>query len=162
MKRAGVIGYPLRHSLSPAIFQTAFEASGVEGTYEAWETTPEQLEGRINALRGDEMLGANVTIPHKEAVVPLLDRLDERAERVGAVNTIVHDRGDLAGYNTAAAGLAPALRLSEHHRRPRRGPGTARNRRPPSSVAGSTDVRSQRCRMALVLGRQNRCPAYAP
>lgn len=110
MKRAGVIGYPLTHSTSPAIFQAAFDAAGIDAGYEAWPTETEQLEGRINALRGDEMLGANVTIPHKEAVVPLLDRLDPQAELVGAVNTIVHDSGDLIGYNTDVAGFGRALR----------------------------------------------------
>ena len=109
-KRAGVIGYPLGHSLSPTIFQAAFDAVGVDARYEAWETPPDQLEGRINALRGDDFLGANVTIPHKQAVVPLLDRLDERAERIGAVNTIVHESGQLVGYNTDVAGFARALR----------------------------------------------------
>lgn len=110
MKRAGVIGYPLGHSVSPAVFQAAFEASGMEARYEAWETPPEQLEGRILALRGDDFLGANVTIPHKEAVVPLLDRLDGQAERIGAVNTIAHEAGQLVGYNTDVTGFARALR----------------------------------------------------
>ncbi len=109
MKRAGVIGYPLTHSTSPAIFKAAFEAAGVEAKYEAWPTEADQLEGRINALRGDDMLGANVTIPHKEAVVPLIDRLDPQADLVGAVNTIVHDDGDLVGYNTDVAGFGRAL-----------------------------------------------------
>ena len=110
MKRAGVIGHPLNASLSPTIFQAAFDATSVEASYEAWATTPEQLEGRVNALRGDEMLGANVTIPHKEAVLPLLDRLDEQAERVGAVNTIAHKNGELIGYNTDVAGFDRAMR----------------------------------------------------
>jgi shikimate dehydrogenase len=110
MKRAGVIGYPLGHSLSPVIFQAAFDAAGVGAQYEKWETAPEQLEGRLNALRGDDFLGANVTIPHKEAVVPYLDRLDETAQLVGAVNTIRNEGGQLAGYNTDVAGFARALR----------------------------------------------------
>lgn len=110
MKRAGVIGYPLGHSLSPAILQAAFDAAGVEATYEAWETGPDLLAGRINALRGDDFLGANVTIPHKEAVATLLDRLDEQSQRTGAVNTIVNEAGRLAGYNTDVAGFARALR----------------------------------------------------
>jgi len=109
VKRAGVIGYPLGHSISPAIFQAAFDAAGVDATYEAWETEPDQLEGRLNALRGDDSLGANVTIPHKEAVVPLLDRLDAAAEHAGAVNTIAHEGDQLAGYNTDVAGFARAL-----------------------------------------------------
>lgn len=109
-KRAGVIGYPLGHSLSPTIFQAAFDAAGVDARYEAWETPPDQLEGRINALRGADFLGANVTIPHKEAVVPLLDRLDEGAERIGAANTIVNDGDQLVGYNTDVPGFVRALR----------------------------------------------------
>ena len=110
MKRAGVIGYPLGHSLSPAIFQAAFDAAGLDARYEKWETEADQLEGRVNALRHDDFLGANVTIPHKEAVVPLLDRLDETAQLIGAVNTIAHESGQLAGYNTDVAGFARALR----------------------------------------------------
>lgn len=110
MKRAGVIGYPLGHSISPAVFQAAFDASGVDARYEAWETEPDQLDGRLNALRGDDFLGGNVTIPHKEAVVPLLDRLDSTAERVRAVNTIANETGRLAGYNTDVAGFSRALR----------------------------------------------------
>jgi shikimate dehydrogenase len=110
MKRAGVIGYPLGHSLSPAIFQAAFDAAGLGAQYDKWETAPDQLEGRLNALRGDDFLGANVTIPHKEAVVPHLDRLDETAELIGAVNTIRNEGGQLVGYNTDVAGFARALR----------------------------------------------------
>jgi shikimate dehydrogenase len=110
VKRAGVIGYPLDHSLSPAILQAAFDAAGVEARYEAWKTPPEELETRVAGLRADDVLGANVTIPHKEAVASLLDRLDERAERVGAVNTIVNEDGQLVGYNTDVAGFARALR----------------------------------------------------
>jgi shikimate dehydrogenase len=110
MKRAGVIGYPLGHSLSPVIFQAAFDAAGIGAQYETWETAPDQLEGRLNALRGDDFLGANVTIPHKEAVVPHLDRLDETAQLIGAVNTIAHEGGELVGYNTDVAGFARALR----------------------------------------------------
>jgi len=110
MKRAGVIGHPLGHSLSPAIFQAAFDAAGVDAQYEKWETEPDQLEGRLNALRGDDFLGATVTIPHKEAVVPLLDRLDDTATRTGAVNTIANEEGQLVGHNTDVAGFARALR----------------------------------------------------
>jgi shikimate dehydrogenase len=110
MKRAGVIGYPLGHSLSPVIFQAAIEAAGIDAGYEKWETEPEQLEGQLNALRGDDFLGANVTIPHKEVAIPYLDSLDASAERVGAVNTIANRDGKLVGYNTDVAGFARALR----------------------------------------------------
>ncbi len=110
MKRAGVIGHPLGHSLSPAIFQAAFDALAIEARYEAWPTPPEELEARVSGLRADDVLGANVTIPHKEAVLPLLDRLDERAERAGAVNTIANEGGQLAGHNTDVSGFARSLR----------------------------------------------------
>ena len=110
MKRVGVIGHPLSHSLSPTIFQPALDSAGVEARYEAWKTTAEELEARIAGLREDDVLGANVTIPHKEAVVPLLDRLDEQAERAGAVNTIVNESGQLVGHNTDVSGFARALR----------------------------------------------------
>jgi shikimate dehydrogenase len=104
------MGHPLGHSLSPAIFQAAFDAAGVDARYEAWPTPPDELEARIAELRGDDVLGANVTIPHKEAVAPLLDRLDATAERVGAVNTIANEGGALVGYNTDVAGFDRALR----------------------------------------------------
>lgn len=110
MKQAGVIGYPLGHSLSPTIYGAAFDAASIEASYEAWPTEEAQLEGRINALRGDDAYGANVTIPYKETVIPLLDRLDEGAEAIGAVNTIVHDEDDLVGYNTDLAGFNRALK----------------------------------------------------
>lgn len=109
MKRAGVIGYPLEHSLSPALFQAAFQATGFAAEHEAWPTPPDELETRVASLRAGDVLGANVTIPHKEAVVPLLDRLEERAERVGAVNTIANEGGQLVGYNTDVLGFDHAL-----------------------------------------------------
>lgn len=110
MKRAGVIGYPLGHSLSPIIFQAAFDAAGIDARYEAWPTSPDELAARVAGLRDDGVLGANVTIPHKEAVIPLLDRIDARARRVGAVNTIANQGGQLAGYNTDVAGFGRSLR----------------------------------------------------
>lgn len=110
MKRAGVIGYPIGHSLSPTLFLVAFRACGIEATYEAWQTLPEELEARVHGLREDDALGANVTIPHKEVVVPMLDRVDTGAKRIGAVNTIANVGGDLVGYNTDVWGFARALR----------------------------------------------------
>lgn len=109
-KRAGVIGSPVGHSISPAMFAAAFKAAGIDATYEAWETSAEVLEGRINALRSDDYLGANVTVPHKQAVIPLLDEMDPRASDAGAVNVIVHRDGKLTGYNTDASGFARSLR----------------------------------------------------
>lgn len=109
-KRAGVIGHPLGHSISPVIFKAAFDAAGIDATYDAWDTPEDQLEGRVQALRGDDFLGANVTIPHKQAVLPFLDGTSELAAQAGAVNTIVHEGDRLVGHNTDVAGFSRALR----------------------------------------------------
>ncbi len=110
MKLLGVIGYPLEHSLSPAFQQAALDHLALDVRYEAWPTPPEQLDGIVRSLREPDHLGANVTIPHKEAVIPLLDDLDELARRAGAVNTIVNREGRLTGYNTDVTGFLRALR----------------------------------------------------
>lgn len=110
MKHAGLIGSPVAHSLSPGMHNTAFEALGIEARYELWETSAAELEARVRSLRAPEMLGANVTIPHKEAVLPWLDACDPQATRIGAVNTIVNRSGCLVGYNTDAPGFLRALR----------------------------------------------------
>jgi shikimate dehydrogenase len=96
--------------MSPVIFEAAFKSAGIDATYEAWDTPDDVLEGRINALRGADFFGANVTVPHKTAVVPLLDEMDAVASKAGAVNTIVHRDGKLIGHNTDVAGFARSLR----------------------------------------------------
>jgi shikimate dehydrogenase len=110
VKRVGLIGYPLGHSISPALHQAAFAAVGIEGRYEIWETPPEALADRVDALRSEDVLGANVTIPHKEAVIELLDQTTDLAAESGAVNTIVNRAGRLSGHNTDVIGFARALR----------------------------------------------------
>ncbi len=107
--RVGLIGYPIKHSISPAFQQAAFDALGLDVRYEAWETPPELLETAIEWLRRDDCLGANVTIPHKTAIRSFLDDLDPTAEAVGAVNTIVKRSGRLIGFNTDIAGFGEAL-----------------------------------------------------
>ncbi len=109
MKRVGLIGFSLAHSLSPVIQGVAFARHGLPERYELWETEAARLEERVNGLRADDCLGANVTIPYKEKVIPCLDRLDSLVERTGAVNTIVNEHGHLAGYNTDVIGFARAL-----------------------------------------------------
>jgi shikimate dehydrogenase len=109
-RKAGIIGHPVAHSLSPVFQSAAFSASGLDVSYAAWDTTPEALAGRLVSLRSPEYLGANVTIPHKEAVIPLLDELGGISANVGAVNTIVNRSGRLFGFNTDGMGLVAALR----------------------------------------------------
>lgn len=107
--RVGLIGNPVAHSYSPRFQQAALDELGIPARYELWQTPATQLLERVRSLCHKDCLGANVTIPHKEAVLPLLDKIDPLAERIGAVNTIVHDDDYLYGYNTDAPGLLHAL-----------------------------------------------------
>ena len=108
--RLGVIGYPLRQSISPAFQQAALDHLGLDARYERWEIPPDQLAGRIGELRSPELLGFNVTVPHKEAVFALLDEASVEARSIGAVNVVVHGGGRLVGHNTDAGGFLRALR----------------------------------------------------
>jgi len=108
-KRVVLIGHPVAHSLSGAMQQAAFDARGIDAAYELWDRPPIELPDAVAELRADEFLGANVTIPHKERVVPLIDRLTEEAHATGAVNTITRDGRRLVGHNTDVPGFAAAL-----------------------------------------------------
>jgi shikimate dehydrogenase len=110
VKLAGIIGHPVAHSLSPVFQAAAFREHGLDVVYERWDTLPELLAARVLRLREAECLGANVTIPHKEAVIPLLDELGGQSARVGAVNTIVNRQGRLFGFNTDGPGFVASLR----------------------------------------------------
>ncbi len=113
--RVGIIGYPLQHSISPAFQQAAFLHRNVDAVYEAWETPAESLKGLLAWLRETpEVWGANVTVPHKEAVFEAVDQLDPTAAAVGAVNTVVARDGRLTGYNTDVGGF---LRVLTHDAR---------------------------------------------
>lgn len=107
--RVGLIGDPVAHSSSPSMQQAAFDALNIQASYELWHTPASQLIERVRTLCGKAYLGANVTIPHKEAVLSLVDKVDPLAARIGAVNTIVHRDNYLLGYNTDAPGLLKAL-----------------------------------------------------
>ncbi len=109
-KLVALIGYPLTHSISPFFQQAAFDYYQLGIRYENWEIEPSQLEAAVNRLRQSSILGANVTIPYKEAVLPLLDELDELVVQIGAANTIVNRDGRLLGYNTDAPAFIRALR----------------------------------------------------
>jgi len=113
----GLIGHPVAHSRSPAMQQAALDALGIAARYELWDTPPDELGARVAALRGPDMLGANVTIPYKAAVVPLLDALAPQAQRAaGVVNTIVREATPLGvrlvGHNTDVTAL---LRILDEH-----------------------------------------------
>ena len=109
MKKSGILGYPLGHSISPYFQNAAFTNLGIEATYEAWPVDAAELPERIQDLRESDFLGANVTIPYKELVMPLLDEIDDWALKIGSVNTIVNQAGLLIGYNTDTVGFLRAI-----------------------------------------------------
>jgi shikimate dehydrogenase len=115
-----LIGHPVAHSLSGAMQQAAFDDQGIDATYELWDRAPLGLAEAVGLLRGDDFLGANVTIPHKERIVPLVDRLTEEAHATGAVNTITKEGKRLVGHNTDVPGFKVALdRLVGKQKMPR-------------------------------------------
>ena len=107
---AGIFGFPLEHSISPAIHQAALDHHRLPARYELWPTPPERLGDGVGKLRGDSYLGANVTVPHKEQVREYLDDIELWASTIGAVNTIVKEEGRLIGHNTDAYGFVRSLR----------------------------------------------------
>ncbi len=119
-KRVVLIGHPVAHSLSGAMQQAAFDELGIDARYETWDRAPIALADAVTELRGDDFLGANVTIPHKERVVPMVERLTEEAGTTGAVNTLTREGKRLVGHNTDVAGFKFALdRLVGRQKMPR-------------------------------------------
>ncbi len=108
--KLGIIGFPIRHSISPVFQQAALDHLHIDATYQAWEVAPGDVAEFVQRLRDPETLGINVTVPHKEAVIPYLDEFDDSATAAGAVNTIVNRGGRLSGHNTDGTGFLRALR----------------------------------------------------
>ncbi|MBI5143096.1 MAG: shikimate dehydrogenase [Nitrospirae bacterium] len=106
----GIFGHPVSHTLSPAMHNAAFDALGLNWRYLPFHVTPERLGEAVAGIRALGLRGVNVTVPHKEAVMPFLDRIDDEAGRIGAVNTIVNDDGVLTGYNTDGLGFVQSLK----------------------------------------------------
>jgi shikimate dehydrogenase len=115
MNKVGLIGYPVEHSVSPAMHNAAFAHLGMDDWhYELLPTPPAELPQRIAALKAEGYVGANVTVPHKQAVIPLLDRVGMAARGVNAVNTILrNEAGQLEGHNTDTPGFI--LDLEAHN-----------------------------------------------
>lgn len=105
----GIIGLPLGHSKSPVLHNWGLRDAGLPGRYEAWPTEPAKLKAFVAEARARHIKGVSVTIPHKQAVIPLLDGLTERAQAVGAVNTLFWQDGQLMGDNTDVAGILAPL-----------------------------------------------------
>jgi shikimate dehydrogenase len=119
-KRVVLIGSPVSESLSLVLQQAAFDAAGLDVRYELWDRRLIELPDSIGALRGKEFLGASVTIPYKERVVPMMDRLTEEAHDTGAVDTITKEGTRLIGHNTDVPAFRVALdRLVGKQKMPR-------------------------------------------
>jgi shikimate dehydrogenase len=106
---AGIFGYPVEHTLSPVMHNAAFEALGLDCCYIPFTVHPDLLSAAVKAVKALNLLGVNVTIPHKEKVMPMLDTIDDEASFIGAVNTIVSSNGQLKGYNTDGRGFMRSL-----------------------------------------------------
>ncbi|SMD06648.1 shikimate dehydrogenase [Sporomusa malonica] len=111
-QKVGLLGWPLSHSLSPAMHNAAFAASGLDFVYLPLPTPPEALAHAVAGLRALGFVGVNVTIPHKVTIMEYLDEIDISAKLVGAVNTLVIKENRLIGYNTDANGYISSLRLA--------------------------------------------------
>lgn len=112
MEKYAIMGWPVRHSLSPQMQEAGFRALGRSARYELCETPPEHLAESMEQLRRDGYRGWNVTVPHKEQVFAMLTHRDGDAFAAGSVNTIVNRAGELFGYSTDGYGLAAALQES--------------------------------------------------
>lgn len=105
----GLLGHPVQHSQSPAMHNKAFDQMQLNFAYAAFDVSPKLLSEAIAGIKGLALRGVNVTIPHKVAVMPLLDEIDPLAKRIGAVNTVVNENGKLIGYNTDGLGYVRSL-----------------------------------------------------
>jgi shikimate dehydrogenase len=108
-KVVGLLGWPVEHSLSPAMHNAAFRHLDMDYCYVTFPVRPDLLGDAVKGIKGLGLGGANVTVPHKENVMPFLDEISEEAEFIGAVNTIKNDNGKLTGYNTDGRGFMQSL-----------------------------------------------------
>lgn len=110
MEKFGLIGYPLGHSMSPVIHRELFKINGIDASYELMQIHPDDLADGIGTLMNFK--GFNVTIPHKTQIISFLDKLSDRAELFGSVNTVFNDNGTKIGYNTDCFGFLRAMEMA--------------------------------------------------
>lgn len=109
----GFLANPAKHSISPKMHNLAFKETNIDAVYLAFDVSKDELEHGIQAIRTFDMLGANVSMPHKIAAVSYMDELTEAAELIGAINTIIHHEGNLIGHNTDGIGFCESLRENQ-------------------------------------------------
>jgi shikimate dehydrogenase len=120
---AGLLGFPVAHSRSPVIHNHWLAQYGIAGRYVLFPVPPEKLEAAVRGLSALGMRGCNVTTPHKQAIMPMLDRVDDLARRIGAVNTVVVEKdGTLSGFNNDGNGFVQSLLDADPAWRPDTGP----------------------------------------
>ena len=122
LPKAGVIGWPVEHSLSPLIHRYWLRRYNIEGEYLLLPIAPEDIQKRLRHLRRDGFCGANVTVPHKRAALEAADRVSDTARRIGAVNTLYFEGDALVGTNSDAAGFMENLRRGALNWEPAAGP----------------------------------------
>lgn len=105
----GLIGYPIKHSLSPWIHETFLEKTNLKGTYSIIEIEERSFAEEIEKLKKRDIDGFNVTVPYKEKIIPFLDEIDPQASAIGAVNTVQNKDGKWIGYNTDGIGYMRSL-----------------------------------------------------
>jgi shikimate dehydrogenase len=106
----GIFGDPISHSLSPAMQNAALTESGIDAVYLPFHVHSKQLESAVESIRSLNLVGVNVTVPHKVDIIPFLDAIDKDAALIGAVNTVVNRQGYLTGFNTDATGFLASVR----------------------------------------------------
>tara|TARA_Y100000590_G_scaffold466472_2_gene641992 strand:+ start:13134 stop:13979 length:846 start_codon:yes stop_codon:yes gene_type:complete len=110
MKRIGILGYPLSHSISPEFQQAALDHHEIKATFHRWEVTADDLNSFFETIRDSNFIGASVTIPYKEKCLDLVDEITESARLIGAINCIVNRDNVLVGHNTDGSGFIRALK----------------------------------------------------
>jgi shikimate dehydrogenase len=146
---AGLLGWPVAHSRSPVIHNHWLGHYGISGRYVLFPVPPEKLEAAVCGIAALGLRGCNVTTPHKQAIFPLLDRVDDLARRIGAVNTVVVEKdGTLTGFNNDGNGFIQSLRDADPNWRPDCGPivvlgagGAARAVVASLAAQGATEIR---------------------
>lgn len=109
-KILGIFGYPVSHTLSPLMHNTALEANGLDMVYLPFEVSPDSIQAAAAGIKAINLSGVNITIPLKEMVMPFLDEVTDEARLIGAVNTVVNCSGKLIGYNTDGCGYTASLK----------------------------------------------------
>lgn len=107
---AAVVATPIKHSISPFIHNYAFDKTGVNGVYVAWDIPESELQVTLENVKRYDMFGVNISMPYKQAVIPFMDGLTDSAQLIGAVNTVINRDGKLIGHNTDGIGFFRSLK----------------------------------------------------